>query len=379
MELTSDSPLKEPSHDRLGRWGFSKRIAEAISSREDSSSLTVGIHGPWGEGKTTVLNFIEHALEESGDDIISLRFNPWRTGSEEELIVSFFQAIAEGLDRSLETGLENASAIVTRYAKVLKPLQLDTVAEAAGEVFGQPALEELKERVESALEDEERRLVVFLDDIDRMEKSGIQSVFKLVKLAADFDYVTYVLAFDQNLVAQALEERYPSPDGRFGYNFLEKIIQVPLRIPSPRSKILREMCDDGIENALQIAEIDLSKHQKRELGRRFIQGVEPALRTPRMAKRYANILSFALPILKGEVNPIDQILIEGIRTFYPDVYDHIRSNRSLYLDSSKGVERFVDPDKDDENEKRRMRAIKHLPEKEKSSLRWLIGELFPAT
>jgi predicted KAP-like P-loop ATPase len=97
MELTSDSPLKEPSDDRLGRWGFSKRIAEAISSREDSSSLTIGIHGPWGEGKTTVLNFIEHALEEEDDDIISLRFNPWRTGSEEELIVSFFQALAEAL------------------------------------------------------------------------------------------------------------------------------------------------------------------------------------------------------------------------------------------------------------------------------------------
>ena len=379
MELTSDSPLTDPSDDRLGRWKFSKRIAESISSRQDPSSLTVGIHGPWGEGKTTVLNFIEHALEETNEDSICLRFNPWRTGSEEELLVSFFQSLADALDRSLETDVESMGKIATQYAKILKPLQLDKFAEAAGEAIGQPALNELKERVESALKEEERKLVVFLDDIDRMEKSGIQSVFKLIKLVADFDYVNYVLAFDQNLVAQALKERYPSPDGRFGYNFLEKIIQVPLRIPAPRSRTLRRICGEGIDNALDLAGIELTESQRKEFGRRFARGIAPALKTPRMAERYTNILSFTLPILEGEVHPIDQILIEGIRVFYPDVHNHIRFNRDLYLDSSKGVGIFTNNEDEDENEQRRMKALEGLTEVEQSSLRWLIGELFPAT
>jgi hypothetical protein len=40
---------------------------------------------------------------------------------------------------------------------------------------------------------------------------------------------------------------------------------------------------------------------------------------------------FALPLLKGEVHPVDQTLLEGIRVFYPRLYMIIRDNPDMFL------------------------------------------------
>ena len=59
----SDSPVSDPeSEDRLKRWPFAQRIAQTIASRKDPSSIVIGICGVWGEGKTSVLNFIGKEL-----------------------------------------------------------------------------------------------------------------------------------------------------------------------------------------------------------------------------------------------------------------------------------------------------------------------------
>jgi hypothetical protein len=377
MEFISDSPLQDPKQDQLGRWNFSKRIARTIVAREDPSSLVIGIHGPWGAGKTTVINFIAKVLNRDEENhVVSFRFNPWRTEEEDELILSFFQALVSALDRSLQSDVERFGEYLSEYAKALKPLRLDSTFEAAGDAIGGPTLEELKSRVGQALEEENKRLVVFMDDIDRMDKGGIQNVFRLIKLTADFENVVYVLAFDRNLVADALHEKYPSEEGRSGYSFLEKIVQVPLDLPAPRSEPLRQMCFVGIQEALNIADIELSDAEVQEFGRRFGRGLAPAIETPRMAKRYTNILSFALPILEGEVHPVDQILIEGIRVLYPKVYSHIRSHRDLYL---RGLSRdhIFDSSDGDEQEKKIQEVLSDLSDLEQDSLRWLLGELFP--
>ncbi len=86
-----------------------------------------------------------------------------------------------------------------------------------------------------------------MDDIDRLDKQEVQAIFKLVKLSADFPFVSYVLAFDEEMVAAALAEKYGNLEA--GKKFLEKIIQVPLHLPPVRSEILRDLCFEGINAA----------------------------------------------------------------------------------------------------------------------------------
>ena len=55
------------------------------------------------------------------------------------------------------------------------------------------------------------------------------------------------------------------------------------------------------------------------------------VQTIRMIKRYINALIFALPLITGEVNTIDFLLLEGMRVFYPQLYSNIRDKPSEYL------------------------------------------------
>ena len=69
--------------------------------------------------------------------------------------------------------------------------------------------------------------------------------------------------------------------------------------------------------------------------RHFSDGLQPRLETPRQAKLYTNALMFAIPLLKGEVNIVELMLIEGIRIFYPKLYAGIRDNPPLFIRSEE--------------------------------------------
>lgn len=334
-----DSALDDPSLDKFKRWPFSQRLAKVISSRTDKSSIVIGVYGAWGEGKTTVLNFIESELK-NHDNIICIKFNPWRFTEENQLIINFFTTLAEALERNLSSKTEKVGEFINKYATLIAPLTLTfggvglspgQVAADAGSKLASVDLEELKDRIQSILQEEAKRVVIFMDDIDRLDKSEIQAVFKLVKLSADFDFTAYILAFDESMVAAALQEKYAGGGSHAGKNFLEKIIQVPLNLPHADQISLRQLCFQGVDQALNDSEISLSENEIQEFVRYFVDGLEIRLKTPRMCKRYANALSFALPILKGEVNIVDLMLIEGLRVFYSNVYEAVRHNPDLFV------------------------------------------------
>ncbi len=174
--------------------------------------------------------------------------------------------------------------------------------------------------------------MVFIDDIDRLDRSEIHAIVRLVKLTAGFDYTTYVLAFDDEVVAAALAERYPGGSERdAGQNFLEKIIQVPLRLPPAHPDALLSLTLEHIGAALHQAATDLTERQKNEFRRYFDPAFLARVRTPRLGKRYANGLAFGLPLVRGEVSVGDFLLIEAVRVIYPKVYKSVRSNRDLFL------------------------------------------------
>lgn len=88
----SDNPVENERNDKFARSKFSKRIAQTIINRTNPSGITIGIYGQWGEGKTTVLNFIKQELSKDEHTII-LNFSPWRYTDEENLLKSFLEKL----------------------------------------------------------------------------------------------------------------------------------------------------------------------------------------------------------------------------------------------------------------------------------------------
>lgn len=340
IDFSNDRPLSSKADDKLNRAPFSERVAGVLRGLPKDTGLVVGIHGPWGDGKTTVLNMLRCELESDGKAVVR-DFNPWRLSDEESMLRGFFFMLAEAIGESLSTRFERTKAGAGKWARrarwVTRPA--GWFSKTAGSVdemlakFGEAALsgdsvglDELRTRIGVHLKNADKRIIVLVDDIDRLDKHETHTLFRLIKACADFPNVSYVLAFDEVAVAKSLGERYAGGDEVSGRAFLEKIIQVPLKLPVAMKEDLRSLCFQQVDQAIAAAGIQLAKEDVGGFVSGFDRGIAIRLDTPRAAKRYGNGLMFALPMLKGEVSIVDLLLIEAVRAFYPVIYDVIRVN-----------------------------------------------------
>jgi len=334
------------------------------------------LYGKWGEGKTTILNYINGELKKE-PDIISITFNPWRFPAEAELLSSFYFVLADNLGRSLPTFKEKIGGLVEEYLSPIAAVinQADLVKEV-GNRLSKVKLEELRDRIGDMLIEEGKQVVVLMDDIDRLEKAEIHAVFRLVKLSANLMNLIYILAFDDEVVSDALQERYGTDNSEAGRNFLEKIVQVPINLPSIEPQELRNFCFSAIDSVLTHCEIQLTNEEVQQFIVSFTRGLEIRLETPRMAVRYANILMFSLPLVKGEVNIVDFLIIEAIRVFYPRAYDLIRKNKEIFI--GKGLVNLSNSQTEINSYRNKVdQAYIGLEQKECEALKGLLSSLFP--
>lgn len=339
-QYIADQPITSKSEDQFNRAPFATRIAETLATRTDPSSIVIGLYGPWGDGKTSVLEMMQEELK-THDQIIVVRFNPWHFQTEDLLLRGFFATLADAMGRSLPSIKEKAGSLLQKYGSVLSLASLSIAgvvqispgeaAKGLGDAMSNVGLDDLRSRIECMLGEAKKRLVILIDDIDRLDRDETHAVFKLVKLSASFRHTAYVLAFDDAVVSAALGERYGAGGAAAGRAFLEKIIQVPLHLPPVDENSLRRLTLEGVSNALNHAGITLTQPQVDAFVRHFDDALLPQVKTPRRAKLLSNALLFALPILRGEVNPSELMLIEGIRVIYPELYAAIRDNPSIFL------------------------------------------------
>lgn len=396
--MFSDHAVKNSNDDLFGRKNFAFRISEIIANRTEKESIAIGIHAPWGEGKTSVLNMIVEGLEAHlhkedttllNGNIVLLKFNPWRFGDENQLLESFFSALANKLEGRIETKGEKISDLVRKYSWVASPLDAlklgflgleasvnaKEMLEKLAEAKPKADITEIKERIENILEESDKKIVVIMDDIDRLDKEEIQSVFRLIKLTADFPNTIYLLSFDIERVSEALAEKYGSKEA--GRSFLEKIIQVSLPLPFLNSSKLIKLTFDEINKLLEDNNIVLQQEQDNEWSYFFISNFSSYLKSPRLVKKYINNLWFSLPTNKDEINVYDLQTIEAIHTFLPELYETIKSNGNMFLlEPANKWFREEEEQKYIENLKK---FIETFPEEKRKNIKQILQKLFPRT
>ena len=157
------------------------------------------------------------------------------------------------------------------------------------------------------------RIVVLIDDIDRLRQEEIREVVKLVRLTGDFPNIIYVLAFDRLRVEAALGE-----DRESGRAYLEKIIQVSYDVPSAHAPDIGKLL--MVEVARATSGLEHGPFNAQDWTNVFAKIIRPLFKTPRDIRRYVNALPPTLRVLGVEVAFADVLALEAIRVLQPEVY-----------------------------------------------------------
>ncbi|MGV8130600.1 MAG: KAP family P-loop NTPase fold protein [Candidatus Pacearchaeota archaeon] len=334
-----DTPIGSSEEDCLQRSEFAKQVAQIANNARNSNALVIGIYGKWGEGKSSVLRLIKSELTEN---VIPINFNPWYFKDENELLINFFREVSDKLGEKLVSNQKMAIKAIADYGESItsfvstvtnQPLFKlgGTIAKQIAEKFSSTTLEKQRDQVLKYIIQANASFVVFIDDIDRLNVKEVQTVFRLIKLLADFPRFTYILAFDDEYVARSLGHEFGEGKTTDGYEYLEKIIQVPIRLPTPYKSALRKYTLTHIEKALNHIGIQLSDDEGKRFLDSFDESFMPALKNPRVAVRLSNTIMFSTPLVKGEVNSCDFLILQCIIIFFPELHDFIRDNRDIFL------------------------------------------------
>ena len=358
MRYSSDKPISKASEDRYSRKEYSKKLAKLLCSKNITDDFVVGLYSKWGYGKSSTLAMVKEYI---GSKAIVIPFNPWIFDNQTAIVTALLYQLAKELDengpkkkniiertkgRFTRSGALDSSDSVQKLIKdytslVGVGLSLATgnsvvnagmraVSELAQKYIKTSSIVDIKLRIEKKIACTGKRVIIIIDDIDRLDKDEIFQLLKLVKIIADFKGVTYLLAFDDEAVVNAINDKYSSGRGEeSGRAFLEKIIQVPLHLPLiPPSHLSQELLS-GIDEILQENKIRIDDDDARVFRSVYDSSIAPLIDSPRTITRYLNSLKFTVPFIIDEVDPIDLLIIEALRLFYPSIYNNLRTEKQL--------------------------------------------------
>lgn len=373
MSYVADKPIEKADEDLLGRSDFAKQFGKSICEYDSEDGLVIGLYGKWGSGKTSIINmaiseilvdeneaqkaekekwysrlykrikkiFTSQKTEEEDQCHypIIIKFSPWNYSDKNNLISLFFHELKNKL--GVAKGEENKEKIgkaISQYSDIIDALSfipvvgpaiapiLKTISKSKGAKLMQaPSLNEAKEKLCEALKDFNHKIIVFIDDIDRLTTPQIKDIFQLVKQVGDFPNIIYVLTMDREIVCNALSE-YHNIDGD---EYLKKIVQVSFEVPeidkTTVHEILRDRLNDIVHKSKNEEEFENNKYFETVLEK----CVNPYVNNIRDVNRLLNAFRFKYGALWKETSFVDLLAITAIEIFEPKLYEWIFNNKDF--------------------------------------------------
>ncbi len=124
LHLIPDAPITNSGYDRLDRMSFVRSFAEAIGAVKGIDSVVLALAGPWGSGKSSLLNLVALELDSSAaQPPLVMRFNPWWFSGSNRLVAAFLQQLGAAISRpTVKETLGTATTALDRLSvAVAKP------------------------------------------------------------------------------------------------------------------------------------------------------------------------------------------------------------------------------------------------------------------
>ncbi len=201
MSLIEDS-FEEVQTDKLSRQHWAIKVGEYLNATTSTSSFSLGIFGEWGIGKTDFLLRLQNHAQLNSQNII-VNYNPWKANTADGIVSDFFAELGQTLkpyNRGIQTELR-------RYAKSL--IEFDnSLIKSSGFILdyltGQLSLNIQYEQINADIKSIGKRIIVFIDDLDRLTGSEILQVLRIIRNSGNFHNTFFVVALDNRYVVDAI-------------------------------------------------------------------------------------------------------------------------------------------------------------------------------
>jgi energy-coupling factor transporter ATP-binding protein EcfA2 len=322
-----DNAVTKLEDDYFNRKITAEEIAVNIQLTQNRKSFAIGILGEYGSGKTSFLNLIN--LKLNPDEVLKINFDPWSVGNPENIRREFFDLLA----REVAEYDSKISSLVYSYGRKLASFDSRSLswfnwlsffrnrnsAQSSGEY----------EQINKMLRGLRRKIVITIDDLDRLYPSEIIEVLKLIRNTADFSNVCYLVGYDKAYIQEAIK----AISSVGGQNYLDKIFQLEIPLPKYEDDVLLNTLQENLKkiissNHYTVFENVMSPNNFRS---RYEKTYSCILRQERDVVRFVNSFKITYKLIGDEVDFECLLLIELIKFRFPIIYEMLYAQRDLFL------------------------------------------------
>lgn len=323
--LLHDEPLGLDGVDELGYTSYAKNLASKIKASKFETSFAVGINAKWGVGKTSFIDLLKKELTDK--NIIEVNFKPWNSHKPEAIIKDFFDTLEEQIrpyNASLSKQLlEYSNKLISIHdSKITRSINTSLSL-----LTGNDSLNTLYDKIDASLRQIKRKIVVYIDDVDRLDKKEIIEVVRLIRNTANFYNCFFIVAYDRDYVVKALKDLNEYKQDVF----LEKIFQLELTLPYFDKGKLRYKLAEKLNEKLPDSLAPLVKKHVIGTPASVPTYLNQWLENMRDVTRLANSIILNSNNLESEIVFNDLLRLELIRIKHPSVYQLLYRQRNEFL------------------------------------------------
>ncbi|MCV3446273.1 KAP family NTPase [Campylobacter lari] len=350
-----DKAIISKNEDLFGRKKIAMALARTIKYYKDKDSVSIGIIGDWGSGKTSFINMVLESLS-INKKIVIINFNPWNISTRKQLISDFFTMLSKEICKvpfpefkcrnlkkiyfhfkfkffsEISQNLEDLALLFKMSSYVIAdPVTSVAMSKTSNAISDfnkslnaeKKGLDEIKNKINTALSNIDTKIIIVIDDLDRLADTDIREIFQLVRSIADFKNTMYILAYDNEVVTTALDKIQKDK----GERYIEKIVQVPIVLPKLNKADLIAIFMQKIEQ-FNFAYKKIDKNE-------FIENLNTnhfagAFENIRDINRYLNVLKFEMSAIKQELYLYDFAVITLFKVFEPKFYEFIYNYYEIF-------------------------------------------------
>jgi hypothetical protein len=259
--------------DILGRKKYALQIAvKMLETPKPDRAFVIAIIAAWGYGKTAFLSMLQKSFDQISitdftanvksfttqytnteiellyqehQDTILCNYNPWKNFDQKILIQDFFAAIAKTVaayDIQLSRNFKKYGKILTRLNDSMTSKLLESLSELFDE---NKSVESLFDDINASLERIGKRLVILIDDLDRLTGDELIELTRLIRNTANFKNTFFVIAYDHNYVLNTIDKQNLVTNKE---RYLHKIVQLEIMLPAYNPEILLQYLDEQLKH-----------------------------------------------------------------------------------------------------------------------------------